>query len=260
MSRMLPFTDHLLSRARHFQQIGRLDDALHLLGRLAEMGNLPPAAAEETHARLAEIHLGHQRYAAARRHLTAALDLCPDGARYHHALANALDQGAEAEPATALDHFRRSLAQEPDQPGCLSDFGLAALRHGDNEEGLSALRRAAELDPDDPEIVRKLALGLELLDRPEEAQRVVRESLFRHPRHAGFRKLYSDCRFSQTSHDQEAARLASRDHGSEDEPVVLAFTPTAGRRWHAHGRKLVRRDGASAAGRAHFGCAERKHA
>src|SRR6266481_446831 len=57
MSTTLNLVDHLLSRGRHLQEIGREQDALHVLERLACFRQLPPKVAEETQVRLAELLL-----------------------------------------------------------------------------------------------------------------------------------------------------------------------------------------------------------
>src|SRR5437868_9570853 len=140
MSRTLNLTDRLLERGRFLQEIGRTHDALRVLGRLAGLHELPAPAAEETQARLAEMHLRQYKFAQARRHLTAALGHSPDSAHYHYLLAIAHDQDEEGDPQSAYEHFKRSLEIEPDQTRCLGEFGILALCLGHNEEGLKALR------------------------------------------------------------------------------------------------------------------------
>ena len=83
MSMTLNLVDRLLARGRHFQQLGRDHDAIDTLGRLSRFASLPAEVAEETQARLAEIHLRGNRPRKARRHLTAALVHQPTNARYH---------------------------------------------------------------------------------------------------------------------------------------------------------------------------------
>ena len=56
MSKMLNLVDCLLARGRFLQQLGRDQDALVVLQRLAGFRQLPPQVAEETQLRLAEIH------------------------------------------------------------------------------------------------------------------------------------------------------------------------------------------------------------
>ena len=66
MSKKLNLADRVLATGRNFQELGRDQDALRLLGRLAGWQHLAPDISEETLARLAEIHLAHGQFAQAR--------------------------------------------------------------------------------------------------------------------------------------------------------------------------------------------------
>ncbi len=130
MSRMLNLVDSLLAKGRHLQELGRDQDALSILGRLAGFRDLPPKIAEETRVRLAEMLLRRRQYLKARRHLSAALGHQPNQARYHFLMATAWDADQKGDPHKAADHYRRSLELDPHQPHCLGEFGLLALRQG----------------------------------------------------------------------------------------------------------------------------------
>ncbi len=245
MSRTLNLVAHVLARGRKLHELGRTDDASKLLGRLGGWRELPKEVAEETQARLADMQMRRRQYHRARRHLTAALALRPNNPRYHYLMATALDLDEKGDPASALQHYRTSLALDPDQPRCLSDYGLLALSLGQDEEGLQALRRAVELAPGDPEVVGALVEGLCHLNRPEEARVCLRAALFRNPRHAGFGKLWSDFQFQQLHEAQEAARRGNQEgSGKKDGPVLLPFVrlvsenPTR----RPRGRKVIRQD------------------
>ena len=241
MSATLNLVHGLLARGSLLHELGRTADAYKVLTGLVGLGEVPPGVAQEAHFRLAEIDLGHRDYPRARRHLAAALTHCPDNARYHFVMASILDQDEEADPQKAYEHYRRSLQLDPDQAGCLGDFGLLALSLGDADEGLQALRRAVELAPDDPETVGKLVEGLSELDQANEARRVLWAALFRNPRHAGFRKLWSDFQFQQLYTAQEAARPAPQ--AAAERPVVLPFIRLAPHTLpKSGGQKVVRKD------------------
>jgi len=230
MSRTLNLTERLLERGRFLQEMGLTHDALGIFGRLAGLRGLPAATAEETQIRLAEMHLRQDKFAQARRHLTAALAHNPNNARYHYLIALAHDQDDQGDAQSALEHFRQSLAVEPDQPRCLGEFGILALCLGHNGEGLAALRRGVDLAPDDPDTVAKLVEGLCLAEQPEEARLALRAALFRNPRSQGFRKLWN-----RSSWDEE------------EKSMLLPFTrPEPGTLPAPGGRKRVRRDGPSA--------------
>jgi Tfp pilus assembly protein PilF len=228
MSMTLNLVDRLLARGRHFQQLGRDHDAIHTLGRLSQFASLPAEVAEETQARLAEIHLRCNRPRKARRHLTAALVHQPRNARYHLLMARAVEADRRGDPERALEHYQRSLEIDPDQPECLSECGLLAVRQGQPEEGLSNLRRAVELDADDPELLQRLVKGYCLLRRPDEARAVLRVARFRHARDYRFQKLWNDFQFEQLRRQQETDTLArSVADGSDVEPILLPFVRPA---------------------------------
>jgi tetratricopeptide (TPR) repeat protein len=221
MTATLNLVDHLLARGRKYQELGRFADAEDLLGRLAAFRELPADAAEETQARLAELHLRRRRYARARRCLTAALAHRPDSARYHLLMATALQADDRGDLERADEHYCRSLELDPKQVKCQSDAGLLAVRLGRAEEGLTRLRQAVEQAPADVEALRKLVKGLRLADRADEARAAIRAGLFRNPRCPRFRKLWRDYQFKELRRRQQAGRRARR--APTGEPVLLPF-------------------------------------
>jgi Flp pilus assembly protein TadD len=223
MSRTLNLADGVLALGRNLQELGRDEDALRILGRLAGWQTVPSEVAEQTHARLAELHLRHYQYAQARRHLAAALIHRPDNARYHYRLAAAFDDAEKGQSQAAYEHYCQSLELDAEQVDCLGDFGLLALKLGKDQEGLRALRRAVELAPDDPAAVGKLVEGLRRCEQLEAARTALRTALFRNPRNQAFQKLWSDFRFQQAAEAQQAARQRDYEYLEMDEPVLLPF-------------------------------------
>src|SRR5258708_4561500 len=136
MSRTLNLCDHLLSQGRHFQQLGVDHLALRSLTRLARLRELPPPIAEETQSRLAELLLKQGKFTQARRHLAAALAHQPDNAAYHHLMAVALEEDPKGDRDLALEHYRRSVEFDADNPYYHCDAVLFALRHGATDEAL----------------------------------------------------------------------------------------------------------------------------
>jgi tetratricopeptide (TPR) repeat protein len=114
-----------------------------------------------------------------------------------------------------------SLQLDPDQPECLGEAGMLALRTGKVREGLKWLRRAVEIAPDDPVVVARLVEGLQDIGRTEEARLTLRAALFRNPRDGRFRKLWSDFHFHELREEQESNRQARWDAGLEGEKAVL---------------------------------------
>ena len=241
MSRTLNLAERTLARGRNLHEVGCDGEALRILGRLAGWRQLPSAVAEETQACLAAIRLCHKQFAQARRHLTAVLLHRPNDARGHYQLASAFDAEEKDQARAAYQHYQRSLQLDPNQPDCLGDFGLLALKLGKEEEGLRSLRRAVELAPDDPGVVGKLIEGLGQCGRLEEARLTLRAALFRNSRNHAFHKLWNDFRFQRAHEAQQAARQIDESSSERDEPVVLPFLRLAG----SPPRRRIRRDGAS---------------
>jgi Tfp pilus assembly protein PilF len=257
MSKTLKMARRLLALGRTYHDLGRDQDALTALNRLAGLREVPAPIAEETQARLGELYLRHGKHRHARRHLTAALAHAPDSARYHYLMATAADGDDRPNPERAAEHFKRSLELDPKQPRCLGEYGLLALRLGRVEEGLESLRRAVELAPDDPEAVGRLLDGLQQTEDHDEARRVAQAALFRNARDGRFRRLWQDFQFQQLHAEQQSARrdrvLAA--YGA-DGPVLLPFvrpeTRATAAPTPAPGRKIIRRDGPSAPGGPHL--------
>ncbi len=266
MSRTLNLLEQLLSRGRKLQDLGRSDDAASVLVRLAGLQELPAEVAEEAQIRLAELHLRRRRYSQARRHLAAALILRPDNARYHYLMGNALELDDNADPQRALEHYRRSLEIDPDQPRCLSDLGLLALEMGEDDEGIRALRQAVELAPDDADAVGKLAEGLCLLERFDEARLLLRAALFRNSRDYAFQRLWNDFQFQQSRQEQHSAlELDLLRWDAIEQPRVLPFVrPPSDGEQNGSSRKIFRRDNASKPAKPHTSYptpqSDRKHA
>jgi tetratricopeptide (TPR) repeat protein len=220
----LNLVDHLLAAAGRCHEQGRLRDAVRLLTRLAGFRQLPADAAEQTQARLAELQMKRRKYRRARRHLAAALHHAPDAARYHYWMATALVHDRDADLERAAEHYRRSLELDPAQLKCQYEYGLLQVRLGQTEEGLERLRKAVEQAPEDADAVAKLAKGLRLAGRTDEAGAALRAALFRNPRAPRFRKLWNEYQFHQLRQrqDQERVRRAAARQ-PDGGPVILPF-------------------------------------
>ncbi len=214
----------VLAMGRRYQEVGRYRDAVVVFTRLSHFHYLPAEAAEETQARLAEIHLKRRRYKQARRHLTAALRYQPDNVRYHYLLATALCAEEGGDLLLASEHYRRALELDPGHVKCRADYGHLLLRLGQTEEGLTLLREAANQAPEDIEVLGKLVKGLRLSGRSDEARSVLHLALFRNARSPRFRKLWNEFRFQQARRRRDTERKQQAESESEGEhPMVLPF-------------------------------------
>src|SRR5437773_1011865 len=115
MSRTLNLADRVLAIGRNLRELGRDEDALRMLGRLAGWQHLPAEVAEETQACLADIRMRHCQFAQARRHFAALLGYRPDNPRYHYRLAAAFDADQKGSAEAAYEHYRQSLELDPNQ-------------------------------------------------------------------------------------------------------------------------------------------------
>jgi tetratricopeptide (TPR) repeat protein len=243
MSTTLNLVDRLLSMGRNYQSLGRNQDALRILNRLAGFRDLPRKIAEETQFRLAEIHFLRRKYARVCRHLTAALAHQPQSARYHHLMGAALAADPRSDGQRAMEHYRKALDIEPDEPTRLSEFGLLALRLGLAEEGVKSLRRAAEIAPGDVEVLERVVAGLRDEGRLVEARSILRSALFRSPRNSGVQRLWNDFQYAALHRAQQERRGAAAVSAEGDEPSILPFVrPQDDGRPFRFGRRIIRRD------------------
>lgn len=245
MSMTLNLTDRLLAMGRNYQSLGRDRDALQTFERLSGLHDLPVNVAEESKLRQVEILMNAGRHVRARRLLTALLIQRPNNARYQYLMAAALNGDEKCDPHRAAEHYRQSMQLDPDQPRCLGEYGMLALRLGLSDEGLSCLRRSVELAPNDPETVSRLAEGLREEEQISEARSVLRAAMFRNPRDARFRKLWNDFQFSQLAETQRVQQTANPTNvGSRRAPWLLPFVRPNESAAQTDG-KTIRRDDAS---------------
>ena len=246
MSRTLNLVAQLLTRGRKLHQLGVENEALRTFGQLARLRDLESEVAEEVQSRLAEILLRRGKFRLARRHLAAALAHQPENPHYHHLMATAIEADVQSDPKRALAHWRRALQLDPTDARYLSDFGLLAVREGECEEGLTALRHAHQLAGDDPAVLGKLSEGLCQAGLAEEARTILRAALFRNPRDLAVRQLWDDFQFRQLQEQQQAARRLGLANEADDEPALLPFVRPAPEAANApSGGRLIRRDGAA---------------
>ena len=178
----------------------------------------------------------------ARRRLAAALVHDADNATYHHLMAVALEEDPKGNRDQALEHYRHCVRLEPIEPVYLCDAGLFALKHGAVDEGISYLRRAVELAPDDVDVVGTVVRGLQERGCHDEAR--ARSPKQHYSAIAGiqdFQMLWNDCRFQELHNRQERVNKRKRlRNAAAQGPICLPFlqltveTP--------RGRKLVRTD------------------
>ncbi|MCS7044744.1 MAG: hypothetical protein NZO58_00155 [Gemmataceae bacterium] len=239
MSRTLSIADHLLSVGRRLQEHGQTREAAQIFGRLAGLTQtLSPAVAEEAHNRLGQIYLDWNDTRAARRHLTAALALHPNCAHYHYLLALASANDEHCDPRRANLHYRRCLELAPEQIEYLCDYAEFALNQDQIGVAVRALRKAAQLGTDDPDLLGRIARGFRRAGRTQEAADLLRAALFRHARDRRFRQLWQRHQFELW---QAAEQTSRRRRSSAAAPVILPM-PRRKKAVRMFRSKLVRTD------------------
>ena len=114
------------------------------------------------------------------------------------------------------------LQLDPTQARYLSDFGLLAVREGQVQEGLAALRQAHELAADDPTVLAKLTEGLCQTGAWDEANDPARWAASATP--AAMRCGSSGMSFSSSNVEPNKRPPGSRLANSPDEePHLLPF-------------------------------------
>ena len=87
----------------------------------------------------------------------------------------------------AEEFYRAVLKLEPGEPNALHYLGVLLHQTGKSEAGVELLRayhRASELAPENPSVLNNLGVVLKALDRPEEAEVVLRKAIVIAPKHA----------------------------------------------------------------------------
>jgi hypothetical protein len=92
---------------------------------------------------------------------------------------------------------------------------------GRADEGVSHLRRAVTLRPNDPELLSRLVKGLRWAGRQEEAQGELRAARFANPRDRRFQGLWMGFQFRQVRRQQQRLRQQKASLGKG--PVLLPF-------------------------------------
>src|SRR5262249_17395306 len=192
--------------------------------RLSTLGSLPKGLAAATEICLAECFMRGRKFRRASHHLRTALCYRPKNANAHWLLGQALSKGREPDIGSALQHYRRALALKPGQAKCRSEYGLLLVRIGWCERGLSQLRKAAKLAPDDSEVLDQVVRGLCIAGQTHEARSLLLAARFRRRRDSCIQSLWNAFQFRQLRNAQQAVlrqKEASIEH--QKGPVTLPF-------------------------------------
>ena len=236
MSKTLNLIDILLTTGRHLVLMGRFTEALDPLTKLSRFRSLPEPVSEELQSLLADIHLQHQKYKQARRHLTAALAIRPLNAEYHYLMGVAIHEDEEADPKRAEMYYARAVELEPAQSAYWIDFGSYLFTMGKSEEGLKALRKAATEGSDDADIIGEVAAILRREGHAEEATAMLRSALFHNHGSPPFRRIWQQHQFQMIYAEQRK----KKSNAADMRPVILPFVgrPTQGKYLELGGKTI----------------------
>ncbi len=213
--------DRLMAQSQRLLEMGRRVDARRRLDKLLAIPDAPPALRVEAHRLLADIHLDNQSYRKARRHLLAALGLCPESAETHYQLAVVLDLEPDMSPKRAYKYFRKALELQPDQAHYWSVYGQICLRLG--KAAFEAFIAAADLAPMEISTIDEITDGLIFLGREEDARSVLTAARFRLGHSTELEQLWNRFRFLQLHRNQQATRR--RQAIADGEAIILPFVP-----------------------------------
>jgi tetratricopeptide (TPR) repeat protein len=210
MSRTLNFFQCLWERGQNLRRLGQADAASRVLSHLASMPEVPEEISEDARIRLAELHLEAGRYKKARRQLAALIAVQPEHAKAHYLMACACEEDETCSEERALRHYRRCARLDPENANYWCELGEFALFLGELEMGLRALRRAAKLAADDPDILNRVAKGLHEAGETAEAGACLRSALFRNAKDARFRDSWARHQLRLLHSQQQEEKLAAQ--------------------------------------------------
>jgi tetratricopeptide (TPR) repeat protein len=224
MNSSINLLERLLSQGRRFFFMGRHVESRRRLEKLLALPDVPEHQRIEAHQLLADIHLDAQCYRKARRHLIAALGLRPNCAETLFSLGVTLDMDPDVDPKRAAKYFKKALENKPDEPRYWSGYGQVCLRLGKEKAAYGAFVAAADLAPNDADVLDEITDGLCFLGKEEDARSVLMAARFRLGHSAELDQLWNRFRFLQLHRKQQASiRRKALDAG---EAVILPFVPT----------------------------------
>lgn len=234
MSRTLTFYDAGWASARAAASVGRRADALARLAPLLSSPDCPPRLARSAHRLAARMHMHDEKWAKARRHLRAALDLHPEDAAAHYELGLAFERDPYGCDERAARCFRRAVRFAPKEAKYVAALGRALVRLNKVAAGVKHLRAAAALAPADWVVLRVVVDGLTDADKPRLAFTLATKAKFLAPANPEVQQLWQMARFAVARQAQPKSTKAVGDG-----PSVLPLVRLVG------GGAVIRQDAGS---------------
>jgi len=128
-----------------------------------------------------------------------------------------LEKGGDLDEASRL--VEASLKQNPKDPSTLDSWGCVLLKQGKMKEAESAIRKAVDLRPYNPDIRKHLGEALLALDRPEEAlEQWERALAFAFPERKELEIRARKLRVDLAKQGRSAAETTTPDNTADKEP------------------------------------------
>jgi Tfp pilus assembly protein PilF len=230
-------------RARTLQEMGRLQRSLVVLRQISRWPNLPAEREAAVQRLLGETYFQMRKYKHARKHLRQLVGLQSDDAEAHLQLARAIDHDPMIDARQASRYYRKALELRPDDPKVLRECGQYAVQMGRCRKGLKLLERALELAPHDLDNVKAYVDGLEEMQLYAEARQTLRMARFRHQQNSRFHQIWGDLEYRQLRFQQRSELVEPMKEHSETVPFLRLHSTEKARK-----PRVVRRDLASESG------------
>lgn len=142
----------------------------------------------KSHIRMGRVLAKQEETAKAHGHYRTAIELDPDRARWHYALAGFYFDTGQASPA--MHDLREAIRLRPDFAEAHYDLGAILIETRQLPSGIDHLHRAVELKPDFGDAHYNLAVALAMQGREEEAVACVERALGIQPNDERTRALH----------------------------------------------------------------------
>jgi tetratricopeptide (TPR) repeat protein len=203
MSHRLALIDASMAAARALARQGRRSEALAQAKRLLSRPDITLVAAADANRVAAEILLDMERFAAARRHLRAALTLEPAHARTNYLMGLAFERDWRGDDERAARRFQKASRLVPGNADYRAAFGRAAVRCQRVKRGVRELLAAADAAMGDTAVLEVVIEGLLEAGRVTAAERIIVKARFLCPGSGEVRRLGERVRFEAARRGQK---------------------------------------------------------
>lgn len=244
MSRTLLLNDTLWASAKALATVGRRADAVARIEGLLTRPDLSASVEADARRFAAELLIDLERFADARRHLSAAAGRQPGHAHTQYLWGLAHESDPTGEPRRAAARFRRAAELDPANATYRAAHGRAAVRADRPKAGVKALKSAADAT-EDAAVFGVVAGGLMEAGKRSAARRVLARAMFLCPRDRNLKTLWGRLCFDAAAARQRHTRRAQDAQLATDGDVaVLPFIRIVrdGEEKVAAGGGTIRRD------------------